>query len=300
MALAAIPALRAQDTRNVTEPRFPPACVVLTARLSAEKGVLSDASERTPDTARIQDAIDHCERGKAVELKPSGRSNIFLAGPLQLKPGVTLLVDGGAALFASRNPRDYDLAPGGCGIVTTGAGGCKPMITADHAPGSGIMGDGAIDGRGGAKLLGQDVTWWELAHTAKVLDQRQTVPRMLAVTQSDDFTLYRITLRNSPNFHVGVNQTNGFTAWGVKIHTPKTARNTDGIDPSSSTNVTIVYCDIATGDDNVAIKTGLSSGGPHDHRPQPFLLGTRDVDRQRHERRCQQHPRVRPDARRHG
>jgi polygalacturonase len=81
---------------------------------------------------------------------------------------------------------------------------------------------------------------------------------MLAVTQSDDFTLYRITLRNSPNFHVGVNQTNGFTAWGVKIHTPKTARNTDGIDPSSSTNVTIVYCDIATGDDNVAIKTGLA------------------------------------------
>ena len=181
LVLAAIPALRAQDTRNVTEPRFPQACVVLTARLSAVKGALSDASERTPDTARIQDAIDHCEQGKAVELKPSGSRNIFLAGPLQLKPGVTLLVDGGAALFASRNPRDYDLTPGGCGIVTTGAGGCKPMIAADHAPGSGIMGDGAIDGRGGAKLLGQDVTWWELAHTAKVLDQRQTVPRMMAV-----------------------------------------------------------------------------------------------------------------------
>ena len=77
MALAAIPALRAQDTRNVTEPRFPQACVVLTARISADKGVLSDAGERTPDTARIQDAIDHCEQGKAVELKPSGPRNIF-------------------------------------------------------------------------------------------------------------------------------------------------------------------------------------------------------------------------------
>jgi len=64
MALAAIPALRAQDTRNVTEPRFPQACVVLTARISADKGVLSDAGERTPDTARIQDAIDHCEQGR--------------------------------------------------------------------------------------------------------------------------------------------------------------------------------------------------------------------------------------------
>jgi polygalacturonase len=263
MAVALIPASRAQDTRNVTEPRFPQACVVLTAQLSAEKGVLPESSERTLDTARIQDAIDHCERGKAVELKPSGARNIFLAGPLQLRPGVTLLVDGGAALFASRNPRDYDLAPGGCGIVTTGGGGCKPLITADHAPGSGIMGDGAIDGRGGAKLLGQDATWWELAHTAKVLDQRQTVPRMLAVRQSDSFTLYRITLRNSPNFHVGVDQTNGFTAWGVKIHTPKTARNTDGIDPSSSTNLTIVYCDIATGDDNVAIKSAGQAPAAH-------------------------------------
>jgi hypothetical protein len=77
---AMVPALRAQDTRNVTEPRFPPACVVLAARLSAEKGVLSDAAEKSPDTARIQDAIDHCQPGKAVELKPSGASNIFLAG----------------------------------------------------------------------------------------------------------------------------------------------------------------------------------------------------------------------------
>jgi polygalacturonase len=61
-----------------------------------------------------------------------------------------------------------------------------------------------------------------------------------------------------PNFHVSVEQTNGFTAWGVKIKTPKTARNTDGIDPSSSANVTIAYCDIDTGDDNVAIKAGAA------------------------------------------
>ena len=58
-------------------------------------------------------------------------------------------------------------------------------------------------------------------------------------------------------------QTDGFTAWGVKIQTPKTARNTDGIDPSSSTNVTIAHCHIDTGDDNVAIKAG--GAGPATH-----------------------------------
>ncbi len=264
--MATMPLLRGQDTRHVTEPHFPAVCTALAAHLTAPGGVLAEADEARPDTARIQAAMDSCAKGQAVELKAEGGHNIFLAGPLQLKPGVTLLVDSGVALFASRNPRDYDVSPGGCGIVSErGAGGrgCKAWIVADHAPGSGIMGDGAIDARGGAKLLGKDVTWWDLAKTAKVLDQAQAVPRMLSVRQSDDFTLYRITMRNSPNFHVGVDQTNGFTAWGVKIQTPKTARNTDGIDPSSSTNVTITHCEITTGDDNVAIKTGMQGAAAH-------------------------------------
>jgi polygalacturonase len=256
VSFACLPVLHAQDTRQVSEPSIPPACTTVDARLSAPGGVLSDAAELMPDTRRIQAAIDSCAQGHAVMLRPAGRNNIFLAGPLQLKPGVTLVVEANAALFASRNPRDYDVAPGSCGIVGDRGAGCKTFITADHAPGSAIMGDGAIDGRGGAKLIRQNVTWWDLAKSAKVLDKNQAVPRLISVRQSNGFTLYRITLRNSPNFHVGINDTNGFTAWGVKIRTPKTARNTDGIDPSSSTNVTIAYCDIDTGDDNVAIKTG--------------------------------------------
>jgi polygalacturonase len=252
--------LFAQDTRTVTEPHFPKACVVLQARLSAPGGVLSEVSENQPDTQRLQSAIDSCaSSGKAVVLKRSGKDNIFLSGPISLKPGVTLLVDANVALFASRNPRDYDVAPGSCGIVAAERGkGCKALILADNAPGSGIMGDGSIDGRGGAKLIGQNESWWQLAKRAKVMDLNQSVSRILVVKHSDDFTLYRITLRNSPNFHVSAQDTNGFTAWGVKILTPKNARNTDGIDPSSSTNVTIVHSYISTGDDNIAIK---SNGG---------------------------------------
>jgi len=258
-----ISVLCAQDTRNVTEPHYPETCASLAAQLAAPGGVLPEASEHTPDTARIQAAIDGCGAGKAVALRAAEGKNIFLAGPLQLKPGVTLLVESGAALFASRNPRDYDVAPDSCGIVGERGAGCKPLIAAAQAPGSGIMGEGAIDGRGGATLLGQKVSWWDLAHEAKVLDQTQAVPRLIVVRQSNDFTMYRITLRNSPNFHVGVEQTDGFTAWSVRIQTPRTARNTDGIDPSSSTNVTIAFCDISTGDDNVAIKSG--SQGPASH-----------------------------------
>ena len=83
------------------------------------------------------------------------------------------------------------------------------------------------------------------------------------VDSSNDFTLYGIELRNSPNFHVMVSKTDGFTAWGVRIDAPASARNTDGIDPSSSTNVSIAHSYIRAGDDNVAIKAG--NGGPATH-----------------------------------
>jgi polygalacturonase len=171
---------------------------------------------------------------KAVELHASRGRNVFLAGRFHLQPGVTLLIDADTVLYASRNPRDYDVAPGSCGLVDKNGHGCRPFILADHAPGSAIMGDGAIDGRGGQTLLGQNTSWWDLAHLAKIKDMKQNCTRILIVRESDNFILYRITLRNSPNFHVSIDKTNGFTAWGVEIDTPATARNTDGIDPSAS------------------------------------------------------------------
>ena len=251
--------LQAQDTRLVSEPSVPPACAVLEARLAAPAGVLSEEGERSPDTSRIQDAIDGCAPGQAVVLGRTGKQDVFLSGPLRLRPGVALVVAERTAIFASRNPRDYDVEPGSCGVlrpVDRRGPGCRPLLLAEDAPGSAVMGPGAIDGRGGAKLVGDDRSWWELAKQAKVLDMQQSCPRLLVVRRSNGFVLYRVTLRSSPNFHVVAEQTNGFTAWGVRIRTPKTARNTDGIDPSSSTNVTIAHCFIDTGDDDVAIKSG--------------------------------------------
>jgi polygalacturonase len=255
--------LLAQDRRKVVEPNIPAVCTRLEANLSAPRGLLTDADERRLDTDRIQNAVDHCADGSAVELHGSGDRNVFLAAPFHLQPGVTLLIDANTALFASRNPRDYDVSPGSCGVVDHNGHGCKPFILADHAPRSAIMGDGAIDGRGGETLLGQNTSWWDLAHIAKINDTKQNCTRLLIVRESDGFILYRITLRNSPNFHVAVEKTNGFTAWGVKIDTPATARNTDGIDPSGSTDVSILHSYIRTGDDNVAIKAGRAGASSY-------------------------------------
>ena len=267
--------LRAQDTRTVTEPVIPPACVSLKAALSSASAAGGQVEARAAqagspnpalDTARIQQALDHCDKGHAVELAPDGPSDAFLTAPIYLRPGVTLLVDKGVTLYGARNPELYAVSPGSCGIVNSDTrAGCHPLITVRNATGSAIMGDGVIDGQGGAKIIvdGKPTSksWWDLAEDARDAG-RQQVPRMIDTDFTNDFTLYRITLRNSPNFHVAFHRGDGLTVWGIKIDTPKTARNTDGIDPSQASNITITQSYIRDGDDNVAIKAG---DGPTTH-----------------------------------
>ena len=266
---------RAQDTRVVTEPKIPAACVKLEAKIIAVGDALKEADEANADSARIQEAIDgfaaKCKPGTAVELAAGSKgANAFLSGPFEIKEGVTLLVDKGVTLFASRDPKDYDVTgPGTCGTIPS-KGPCRPFITI-RAKNVGIMGDGVIDGRGGAKLLGQDISWWGLAVKGEPTDAKPagipySDPRLISASGADGFTMYRITLHDSPNFHVGVSRTDGFTVWGVHLKTPvhepgpndPRPRNTDGIDPGSSTNITIAHSWIDNGDDNVAIKTGVT------------------------------------------
>ena len=68
-----------QDTRHVTEPRIPASCIVLTARLVSQGAALADSDESKPDTSRIQQAMDRCKPGQAVELKSGAGHDAFLA-----------------------------------------------------------------------------------------------------------------------------------------------------------------------------------------------------------------------------
>ena len=247
LLVAGLQSAHAQDSRTVTEPVIPPSCAVLVAA--------PDAPGKD-DTARIQSAIDRCTPGQAVRLSASNEKQSFLSGPLSLRSGVSLLIDAGTTLYASTNPALYDRGNRTCGTVDKQGKGCKPFISIDNAKGSAILGDGSIDGQGSHVVDGKTESWWQLARRAQKEDARQNVPRLIEANNAQDLTLYRITLRNSPNFHVTLNNVDGFTAWAMRIDTPATARNTDGIDPISSRNITIAHSYIRTGDDNVAIKGG--------------------------------------------
>ena len=249
--LLVLGAVHAQDTRKVTEPVVPPVCAVLIAKLSAPV-----SSPNGDDTARIQQAINVCGQGHAVRLAQGNGHQAYRSSPLQLKSGVTLLIDAGVTLYATTDPAAYDRGSKSCGTNDLSGKGCKPFITAENTEGSGIMGEGVIDGQGGRVIDNQAESWWQLARRAQKEGKKQNVPRLIEVTSAGNFTLYRITLRNAANFHVTLSRVDGFTAWGIKIDAPKDARNTDGIDPIASRNITIAESFIRTGDDNIAIKAG--------------------------------------------
>jgi polygalacturonase len=284
---------------TVSEPSLPgKVCATLAGKLTTTGGSIdaldTDPLSSQPDTVRIQNAIDNCSAGYAVVLAAglNGKTG-FLTGPLTLKSGVTLWIHGGVTLFASRNPADYDTGAGTCGTADTSSSKtCKPLIEASSTTGSGIVGAGIIDGRGGSILTsGANAgkrSWWDVAYQNKSQGLNQHNPRMLQIDGGSNFTLFNVTLQNSPNFHVVSSGLSGFTVWGVKVvtpssiytqanyacpsgttpdvktpatcFTPDTVKNTDGIDPGQSTNVLIAYSYISTGDDHIAIKA--HSSGP--------------------------------------
>ena len=265
------------DSRSVTEPSIPAVCMALTANIAMVNNDIPasvDSSVSNPDGGRIQTALNSCAgTGHAVELSQGGGgSNAFLSGPLSMPSNVTLLVDPGVVLFFSRNVQDYDTTPGThtCGTVNSNSAtsSCLPLVDIPSgASNVGIMGFGKLDGRGGDPLLNAfpssfaEQSWWGLSSIANNGGDQQN-PRFIQMDSgSSNITLYKITLRNSPLFHISTTgAVSNFTAWDIKIVTPTSSRNTDGIDPGNAQNFTITRSWISDGDDNIAV--GAAGSAP--------------------------------------
>lgn len=157
------------------------ACAVLTAQANPS------------DTARIQSALDLCTPGRAVVLRSGRAGASFVSAPVIVPRGVTLFVARGVTLRASRNARDYDLAPGSCGAPPRNKEAtCKPFVFAYQAAFSGVAGEGAIDGEGVA-------------------------PELVSSYESQGFNLSGVTLRNAGRIAAAIYKTTAFTSDGLKI-----------------------------------------------------------------------------------
>ncbi len=251
------------DPRHVT-PSVPRICQRVNAHLSATNGQFPSADELAPpDTARIQAALDACAgTGLAVELSRQGGQDDFLSAPLTVHGREVLLVQAGVTVYASRDPSAYQITgQSACGTIAGEGTGCRPFIDLAGSH-SGVMGTvprhgkrGVIDGRGEMTMLDSAQSWWQLAEQA-ASGGNQNNPILIQSDGADDLTIYRVELTNSPFYHMFIADGHGLTVWDTVVDTPAVgARNTDGVDPESESDVTIAHDFIQDGDDCVAIKS---------------------------------------------
>jgi len=230
-------------------------------------------AESDSETLTLTNAMNACEY-QAVELTlgPDPSYNAFLINPITIPPDVSLIVDAGVTVFATRDPSKFqdpatlnDTPAIICGTIGLypPVKGCVGFLTLEKN--SGIYGYGIFDGQGNRTLLSGDAagsTWWELTHT-KGHSEEQASPKFISAgkvgAMSSNITLYKFTIRNPP-YHI-VNFTGeGFTAWGLKIQAPWNIPNTDGFD-LEGTNITLYDSTVSVGDQEVAIgASGIATG----------------------------------------
>jgi pectinesterase len=158
---------------------FVTTCAVLNAPTKV------DAAVDEWDTERIQSALNLCNPGQAVYLKRYGPNSDFHSAPLILPRGVTLLLGQGVTLYASNNPKDYEL-PGG---------NSKPLLFSYQAAFSIVTGGGTIDGQGVA-------------------------PELISSYESQSFYIAGIALRNAARVHAAIYKTPSFSVADLKIDAP--------------------------------------------------------------------------------
>jgi polygalacturonase len=203
----------------------------------------------TKDTAPIQKAIDTCSAsgGGTVHFA----AGTYVSAPLDWKSHVRLQLDDGATLLGSTDMADYPVKADASWHLVS-------LLHADHATDISLTGAGIVDGSG--------QPWW----TQQISDRKAGVkekprPMLFDLTHSQKILIEGVTIRNSPQYNIMAVLCDGLTVRNVKILNPgRTAPNTDGIDPISTSHVLIEHDLIDTGDDNIAIKSGLVERGDPD------------------------------------
>jgi polygalacturonase len=259
---------------------------------------------RTDNTTAIQKAIDTCAAagGGIVPITGGGT---YVTGPIHLLSNIYLQIGYGTTLKNTTDHSRYQPAFIGYPFefkndpAVTGAGPSLPglpeaMISAAGVSNVGIIGGGTIDGSGADPAAGptpdnpQALSWWQLANNAKTasaapgytypgfpdIPTSNGLPRpwLLEFYGASQVTVHGITVTNSPMWDLGLRYVNGAVVSDYTVRNPSDSPNTDGIDPVGAQNVTMANLDIATGDDNVAIKSGLPGIPPGAYYAAPYNL----------------------------
>jgi len=189
---------------------------------------------RTIDTTAIQAAIDAAARGGGTVFFPSGE---YLSGTLRLRSRVTLRLDAGATLIASKDDGDFDP------VERLGYDSFSDPETADFRF---------------ALLQGRDLADLSILGPGRIDANRgsRTGPKPIALKQCRHVRIHDLMIVNSGNYNVSLLGCDDVDVQRVTI------RNgySDGIDPDCCRNVRITGCDIESRDDAIVLKTSLALG----------------------------------------
>lgn len=265
---------------DLPRPVFPDRIVSITGHGAVPGGEKLNADE-------IQRAIDACAAaGGGTVLVPAGR---WLTAPIELRSRINLHLAAGAELIFTDEKKYY--YPG-FGVFTTPPRLAsqsyvpsladtyypRPLISAYDSEHIAITGPGRIDGQG--------LYWWalhkawfkkrghdhyaaaDIARCWRGLDPAADYlrPCTIQFDRCRNLLFEGFTVVNSPFWTINPVACENIVARnltllaarpGPRPHSP----NTDGINPESCRNVLIEDCLIETGDDAVAIKSGLDEAG---------------------------------------
>ncbi|WP_051229009.1 glycoside hydrolase family 28 protein [Paludibacterium yongneupense] len=207
------------------------------------------------DTRPLQKAIDACAANGGGQVRLV--RGVYVSGPLQLRSYVFLNLDQGAILRAIETPSRFERAFIGWPYRTGEA-----LVSGVGVTDAGIIGHGRIEGQG--------TSWWDEARAARDsgsiskshpgVPDSNGLPRpwLVEFYQSTRIVLTGVSLSDAPMWGLVLRYCDNVQIEGVAIDNPRDAPNTDGIDIVSSNKVHIGHVHVSTGDDNIAIKSGLA------------------------------------------
>ena len=241
----------------------------------------ADATGEKLNSELINKTIaDLSENGGGTLYFPAGK---YLTGAIKLKSNITIELESGAVLLFSDNFDDYlpFVEMRYEGVVMNSF---SPLFYAVDEENITIKGRGKIDGQGkkwwqefyriiidlkdnGIRDLNHYQPMWDDANNVEelyaktnadytgTLDRRFFRPPLFQSIRCNNILIEGVEIVDSPFWTINPEFCDNITVKGITINNPPSP-NTDGINPSSCSNVHISDCHISVGDDCITLKSG--------------------------------------------
>lgn len=226
-------------------------------------GVKMPASDSRIDAApELQQAIDLCSAAGGGTIHVD--AGTWIISPISLKSHVTLDLAKGARLVGSTDLTRYPVTGE---VIWQGVPQQRPLalIHAVDQQDVALTGSGVVDGMG--------ARWWEEYHARKRANgEEMPRPWLVQFTRCHHVRIEGLEFRDSPAYTVVAYLSDDVSIRNIRILAPPNSPNTDGIVPYSSHHVRVDSCFIDSGDDNIAIKSSISSAPGIDYSASDIVI----------------------------